>query len=226
MPISIVENIDCMEGMKSFPDKYFELALVDPEYGINMGNRQSVTYKNNGIGGKGFHSQRKYVQKNWDTKPPEQSYFDELVRVSVNQIIWGGNYFADKLPISRGWIFWDKKITNSHIENYGDGELAWTSFDRVIKRYTYDWIGFGYLNNPQKQKRIHPTEKPWQLYKYLLQDYAKQGDKILDTHLGSQSSRIAAYDMGFDFWGYELDKDYFDAAEKRFQEFKSQGKLF
>jgi site-specific DNA-methyltransferase (adenine-specific) len=156
----------------------------------------------------------------WDEKLDWKNIFIELFRISKNQIIWGGNYFTDKIPISRGWIYWDK-LLNKNV-SFADGELAWTSFDKVLKTAKVQYSGF---LGADKQ-RIHPTQKPVALYKWLLHNYAKQGDKILDTHLGSGSSRIAAYDMGFDFTAFELDKEYFDAQEKRFNQFKSQLKLF
>lgn len=205
-------NMDCMEGMKRFPDKYFGLAIVDPPYGIGY-NRTGTTYANK-IGGKDFYSNDIFTSKKWDNKQPNKLYFRELFRVSENQIIFGGNYF--KLPISRGWIFWDKKLANAN-NNYGAGELAWTSFDMVIKKFTYDWIGLGYLNSTEKGSRIHPTQKPVTLYRWLLHNYAKPGQIILDTHVGSASSLIACEQMGFKYVGFELDKEYYEAASKRIE---------
>jgi len=196
--ISEVFNEDNMIGMARYPDKFFNLAIVDPPYGI--GDRLAHA-------GNGRNAQSKFTDdfknKNWDNAPPP-CYFDELFRVSKNQIIWGGNYFH--LPPSRGFICWDKMV---FIPTMSRIEFAWTSFDllpQLIK-----------INNTDKN-RIHLTQKPIALYSWLLKKYAKQGDKILDTHLGSGSSRIAAYKMGFDFWGYELDVDYFNAQEQRFKE--------
>ena len=216
-------NQDCMIAMKEFPDKYFELAIVDPPYGINFDGNTTVK----GKGGKAntFSNKQHHHKKGWDTQRPSKEYFEELGRVSKNQIVWGGNYFADLLTPKKGWIFWDKKITNANNTNFSDGELAWTSFDCILRRFTYDWIGFGYLNNPQGEKKMHPTQKPVALYRWLLTNYAKQGDKILDTHLGSGSSRIAAHQLGFDFTGYEIDKDYFEASEKRFKLVTSQQQI-
>lgn len=215
--------MNCIEGMKQYPDKYFELAIVDPPYGIGFDGNTTVKGKSGKA--KTFSNKQHHEKKGWDDERPSKEYFIELKRVSKNQIIWGGNYFADLLEPKKGWIFWDKKITNLNNTNYSDGELAWSSFDCVLRRFTYDWIGFGYLNNPQQEKKVHPTQKPVSLYRWLLQNYAKQGDKILDTHLGSGSSRIAADMEGFDFVGYELDKEYFDASCKRFDEYKLQHKL-
>ena len=142
--------------------------------------------------------------------------------MSKNQIIWGGNYFTDKLPVSRGWIFWDKKIANSGNFKFSDGELAWTSFDKILKKITYDWIGFGYLNNSRGQKKTHPTEKPIDLYRQVLREYATKGDKILDTHLGSGSIAIACHEEGFDLTGMEIDTEYFEGAVERLKTAQSQ----
>lgn len=211
-----VENIDCMIRMKEFPDKFFDLAIVDPEYGIGESERHS--YHPN--------ASTKYKPKKWDSKGvPDQSYFKELFRVSKNQIIWGGNYF--ELPTCKKPIIWDKQ------QPEGMFEYAWQSQDnqqaRIFRRSPSsdkNCVSNGDSRARQTRMRIHPTQKPIALYKWLLKNYAKEGDKILDTHLGSGSSRIAAHDMGFDFWGYELDPDYFQAQEKRFKQHISQTVLF
>lgn len=204
-------NVDCMIAMPKFPDKYFNLSIVDPPYGINY-NRVGTRYSS-GSGGKNFKSDIKYEKHEWDKVRPNKEYFVELRRVSKNQIIFGGNYF--EMPISRGWIFWDKKIANATTKNYGAGELAWTSFDRVIEKFTYDWIGFGYLNSTEKNTRIHPTQKPVALYRWILSNYANHGDLILDTHVGSASSLIACEQLGFSYVGFEIDKKYFEASTQR-----------
>lgn len=205
----MVYNSDCMIGMARYPDNYFELAIVDPPYGIdinmNMGRR---------AGKRKIHAEKK-----WDDTIPENIYFDELMRVSQNQIVWGGNYFP--LPLTKSWVFWDKVLSEGI--SFADGELAWTSFNKTLVKARIRYSGF---IGSDVGGRIHPTQKPISLYKWLLKNYAKEGDKILDTHLGSGSSRIAAYDMGFDFTGFEIDKDYFDAQEKRFTQFKSQLTIF
>lgn len=202
--------MDCMIEMRQFPDKEFDLAIVDPPYGIGRDGSVKTTSKHGG--------RKAHKFKGWDKTIPEESYFDELYRISKNQIIWGANYFTEYLPPSMGWIFWDKgqRICNS------DGELAFTSFDQALRVVEYNRVELllDYAGT------IHPTQKPIKLYKWLLKNYAKEGDKILDTHLGSQSSRIAAFDMGFDFTGYELDPDYFAAGNKRFEQHKAQLKLF
>jgi site-specific DNA-methyltransferase (adenine-specific) len=233
-----VFNMDCMEGMKEFPDKYFDLAIVDPGYGIGENKGQHKSRNANRIdrrNGKPIIIKHKgYPVKEWDNERPSIEYFKELFRVSKNQIVFGGNYFADLFPASSCWIVWDKVNGES---DFADCELAWTSFKSAVRQFRFMWSGFcqgksiteGHINQGNKElceRRLHPTQKPIKLYKWLLKNYAKEGDKILDTHLGSQSSRIAAFDGGFDFTGYELDKDYFEAGNKRFAQHKAQLKLF
>lgn len=200
IPISDVRNCDCMELMKEFPDKYFDLAIVDPPYGI---------YINMNMGRKAGQI-NKHKDEKWDSDIPEDTYFIELMRVSKNVIIWGGNYFP--LPLTKSWIFWDKLVPEG--VSFADGELAWTSFDKTLVKCTVPYSGF---QGSDLGGKIHPTQKPVKLYTWLLKNYAKSGDKILDTHLGSQSSRIAAYKLGFDFWGSELDADYFQQGCERFE---------
>lgn len=199
-------HMDCMDGMREFPDKYFELSIVDPPYGINinmnMGQRRG--------------RRRDHAEKKWDDEAPTQEYFDELFRVSQNQIIWGGNYF--KLPITKSWIFWDKEVPVG--VSFADGELAWTSFDKTLVKTRIPYTGF-----VGSEGKIHPTQKPVKLYRWLLKNYAKPGDKILDTHVGSASSLIACEDMGFEYVGFELDADYHAAATKRLNDFKAQTRL-
>jgi site-specific DNA-methyltransferase (adenine-specific) len=199
-----------MQGMSAFEDGYFDLAIVDPPYGIGRSGKPKSTSSHGGH--KGFE------EKGWDDNRPDIEYFIELRRVSKNQIIWGANYFVDCLFPSACWLIWDK---GQNIDQ-ADAELAYTSFNSPIRRKVINRVEL--LVEPGET--IHPTQKPVKLYKWLLKNYAKEGDKILDTHLGSGSSRIAAFDMGFEFWGYELDKDYFDASVKRFNQHKSQLKLF
>jgi site-specific DNA-methyltransferase (adenine-specific) len=164
-----------------------------------------------------------YTKKDWDSKPPSFEYFDELQRVSVNQIIWGANHFIDRVSKpSPCWIVWNKKTCG----NIADCELAYTSFKTAVRRFDFLWEGFWQENMMRKEKRIHPTQKPVALYEWLLTNYAKPGDRILDTHLGSGSSAIAAHNLGFDFVGMELDADYYAAACKRFEAHKRQQTLF
>ena len=196
-----------MEYMATLPDKAFELAIVDPPYGINANNHQGS--KDNGW--------RQWKETNWDQCIPKKEYFNELFRVSRNQIIWGGNYMVSHLKPSMGWIVWDKGQRNFSL---ADGELAFSSFDRALRIFTH------HRAKQLSENRIHPTQKPVALYEWLLMNYAKEGDKILDTHLGSGSSRIAAHKLGFEFVGCELDKDYFEAQEKRFKLETMQLRLF
>jgi len=208
-------NIDCLDAMREMEDNQFDLAIVDPPYGMGW------TWRNPGRLSKSNHK-----KKDWNNSIPDASYFDQLLRVSKSQVIWGGNYFTDYLPAVRGWIVWNK-FTQESV--YSDVELAWTSFDKVAKIFEYRWNGMlqGNIGDKKKnEKRIHPTQKPVALYKWLLKNYTKEGNTILDTHLGSGSSRIACQDMGFEFTGYEIDKDYFDAQELRFNHHVQQQSLF
>ena len=204
---SEVFNMDCIEGMKEYPDKYFELAIVDPPYGINinvsMGRR------------KGDKKSDYHKFAGDDSSIPNKNYFDELFRVSQNQIIWGGNYMTEFLKPSPCWLLWDKGFSED--VTFAQFELAWTSFSLSAKKYD---------KTPNQLNRIHPTQKPVSLYKWILSKYGKEEDNILDTHLGSGSSRIASYDMGFEFIGFELDKDYFNASKKRFQQHINQLTIF
>lgn len=209
---SIVFNKDCMEVMARYPDKYFDLAVVDPPYGLDLANM------NMGIGKSKKASKiqnRKWKPKDWDKETPTKEYFNELFRVSKNQIIWGGNYFD--LPPCKNYIIWDKKIPEGL--SFADCEMAWTSFDKAPKMFRCS----AYLD---KADKFHPTQKPVRLYDWIFKNYASPNDKILDTHLGSGSSRIAAHKAKLDFVGCELDKEYFDAQEKRFKDFSSQLTLF
>ena len=200
-------NIDNMEGMKQFPDKYFELAIVDPPYGIETrGHAQDR-----------FRMGQSLEQVN-DSKPSAE-YFKELMRISQNQIIWGYNHLSDMLPSCREFIFWYK---HNPVVTFSDGELAWTSFQKTAR--CFDYMYFGGVN--QEKPKVHPTQKPVALYKWLLTNYAKQGDKILDTHVGSASSLIACEDLGYDYIGFEIDKDYYTDAQERIADFKAQVSMF
>ncbi|KKP74708.1 MAG: Modification methylase [candidate division WS6 bacterium GW2011_GWF1_35_23] len=209
-------NCDCMIGMKEYPDKHFDLAIVDPPYGI--GYSALVGSKKESDGWK------RRDKKNWDSNVPDKNYFDELFRVSKNQIIWGGNYF--NLSPSRCYLIWDKV---QRIDQ-ADCELAWTSLNGSARIFSYargNESGFApKLKGSAKDfANIHPTQKPIALYKWILSKYAKPNDKILDTHVGSASSLIACEDMGFDYVGFELDKDYYESATKRILQYRSQLKL-
>ena len=200
-------NMDCMDGMKEFPDKYFELAIVDPPYGIGIdGQKESISTNR-------FH----HDFKGWDTAIPDKEYFIELFRVSENQIIWGGNYMVENLKNSRCWLIWDK------IQEFSgaDFEMAWTSFNKSAKAFRMSRVE-AYTN----QDKIHPTQKPIKLYEWILTKYATKGDKILDTHVGSASSLIACHNLGFDYVGFELDKDYYTMANERLERVKAQTTIF
>ena len=197
--VSTFYNEDCMIGMARYPDKYFELAIVDPPYGIGISSNPV---------------RQAHEKKDWDSCIPTQYYFDELRRVSINQIIWGGNYYD--LPPTQNYIVWDKK--QPHDFSLAMCELAWCSIQKPIKMFTYSVL--------QERGKVHPTQKPIALYKWLLQNYAKQGDKILDTHVGSASSLIACHQMGFDYVGFEIDPDYYRMASERLEKAKSQQTIF
>ena len=211
-----ITNEDNMELMARYPDNYFDLAIVDPPYGIGAsGSFGHYWNSTKGIPAKkGIRNQK----KKWDNKTPNKKYFNELFRVSKNQIIWGGNYFTDKLPISRCWICYDKKQPENN--SFGKFELAWCSFDKIPLKFEY------YPTHVNQGLRIHPTQKPVALYKWILDKYAQQGDKILDTHLGSGSIAIACHDYGFDLTACELDKEYFDKAMQRITNHTNQLNLF
>ena len=194
-----------MDIMPQYEDNHFDLAIVDPPYGIGMDGGN--------IGYKGFNN---FEKKNWDSEIPRKEYFEELFRVSSNQIIWGGNYFLKYLNATRCFVVWDKG-EGFYNRTYAECELAWTSFDKNTKKYKYDPLAKG-----DYRGKIHPTQKPVKLYEWLLMKYAKEGDKILDTHLGSGSSAIACYNYKFDFLGIEIDKKYYDDAKKRFKEQTAQ----
>ena len=204
---------DNMLLMARYPDNYFDLAIVDPPYGIGADKAQ-----NNGGEKFGY---KKYKDSDWDNSIPTAEYFKELFRVSKNQIVWGGNYMTEYLPPSMGWIVWDKGQRGFSL---ADGEMAWTSFNKAMRIFEFSRASCIKSNNTMTEK-FHPTAKPYELYKYCLDKYAKQGDKILDTHLGSMSIAIACADYGFELVGCELDPDYYNAGIKRLQNHLSQTKI-
>ena len=205
----MIYNQDCMEAMKEMTDNQFDLAIVDPPYGIGMDKNRNSN--------KGKNRFKIYHDTNWDLKAPDKKFFDELIRVSKNQIIWGANHFISKIPYdSSCWIVWDK---NNGDSDNADAELAFTSFKSAVRKYVK------HINSTYKN-RIHPTQKPVKLYEWLLMNYAKEGDTILDTHLGSGSIAIACHNLGFELTGYEIDKEYFEAANKRIEQHKQQGRLW
>lgn len=213
-----LRNMDCMEIMKEYPDGYFDLAIVDPVFGHPNIQGGYTSGKGTGIA-----KPKDYKRALWKQKKTGHEYFTELFRVSKNQIIWGGNYFANNLPISMGWVFWDKD--NGKV-SFSDGELAWTSFQMALRRFKYRWSGMLQENMKNKEDRIHDTQKPVALYRWLLENYAKPGDKILDTHLGSGSIAIACHELGFNLTASELDTDYYNDMLKRVNKAVSQTNLF
>jgi site-specific DNA-methyltransferase (adenine-specific) len=202
-----IHNEDCLEALKKMPDNAYDLAIVDPPYGINI---------NNNMGRRKGQKHSGFKKVDWDSQTPSQEYFDELNRISVNQIIWGANYMIDKIQTpSACWLMWDKGFSED--VSFAQYELAWTSFSSSAKKFD---------KNPNQPDRIHPTQKPIKLYEWLLDNYAKEGDRILDTHLGSGSIAIACHNRGYDLTAYEIDKDYFEATGKRIKDHIAQLTLF
>lgn len=211
-------HMDCMELLRQTPDKYYDLCVVDPPYGIGENGDRNASRGKLAIAKdyKPFHG--------GDISAPDSIYFDELRRISKNQIIWGANHFIDRIALpSSCWIVWDKITGNS---DFADSELAWTSFKTAVRNFRFQWSGMLQGDMKNKEIRIHPTQKPVKLYQWLLTNYAKPNQRILDTHLGSGSSAIAAYNLGFEFVGCELDSQYFEAAKARFEKHASQSNLF
>ena len=211
VPSSVVYNEDCVEALKRFPDKYFDLAIVDPPYSETFNTDACADNK----GKKGS-----YKLDTLNNHLPTEEYWNELFRVSKNQIVWGANWYGKYFGV--GGLVWFKDNTG----NYSPCEYAYQSINNHIHHYQYRWNGMLQQNMKDKETRIHPTQKPVALYDWILQKFAKHGDLILDTHLGSGSSRIAAHKGGFNFIGYEISKDYYEAQEKRFNDFVSQLRLF
>lgn len=210
VPSSEVYLEDCVKALKRYADNHFDLAIVDPPYGLGIDGQKGDVKK-------GVQIRKAHSFKGWDNAIPTAEYFTELKRVSKNQIIWGGNYFTEFLQPTKAWIFWYKGQQDLTMS---DGEMAWTSMNKVTRMVnihrTHIW----------QEKPMHPTQKPVKLYEWILANYAKPNDLILDTHLGSGSSRIAAYKGGFNFVGFEIDQEYYEKQEKRFNDFKSQLRLF
>ena len=214
---------DNMDLLRSTPDKFYDLAIVDPPYGIDINNQSQ------GKGG-GVAKKIEYTKKDWDKQAPDIDYFNELIRVSKNQIIWGANHFIEKIPYNAScWIVWNKENGET---DFADCELAWTSFETAVRIFKWKWAGMLQQNMKDKEQRIHPTQKPVALYQWILDKYAKPNDLILDTHLGSGSIAIAIDKanrmdgMNLTFKGIELDKEYFDAAVKRFNQYANQTTIF
>lgn len=220
-------NADCMEAMKDFPDGFFDLAIVDPPYGIGvmtMNYTKSGAIRTHGYVAANRRDYRK--QSEWDVKPGKE-YFNELFRVSQRQIIWGGNYFADYLPPSKSFVVWDKRCADNMRNDFADCEYAWMSPGLGVARvYRYVWNGMIQGNMKEKEDRFHPTQKPVSLYLWLLDNYAKKGFKILDTHAGSASSLVACHRYGCEGWGFEIDSEYYEKARNRLEQAKEQVSIF
>ena len=217
-----ITNEDNIELMARYDDNYFDLAIVDPPYGIlvnqtNSNFGRNATTTNNYKRGKS----KKYKLNDWDSSSPKKEYFKELKRVSKNVIIWGANHFIENIPNSNSssWVVWDKQNGNN---DFADCELAYTSFKSAVRKYAFRWAGMLQGDMKNKEARIHPTQKPIKLYEWLLMNYAKEGDKILDTHLGSGSIAIACHNLGYDLIACELDKEYYEAAMKRLEQHTAQ----
>lgn len=208
---------NCELSMSEMTDNQFDLAIIDPPYGID------ITNQSQGKGG-GVAKKIEYEEDDWDKKPPGQKYFDELFRVSKNQIIWGANHFISKIPFdSSCWIVWDKVNGST---DFADCELAWTSFDSAVRKFSFLWSGMLQGNMKNKEKRTHPTQKPVALYRWLLKTYAKKGDLILDTHGGSLGSAVACQEMGFNITAFEINQRHFNLACERLKQTQRQGNLF
>ena len=212
-------NMDCMQGMKEFPDKYFDLAIVDPVYGdVTQGG-----YMKNLDSTTKLAKPRQYHLGLWNQDKTGVEYFKELFRVSKNQIVWGGNYFTTEIgKDTQCWLVWDKERTGG----FADFEIAWTSFDRASRIFRFMWNGMLQADMKNKENRIHPTQKPVRLYEWILQNFAKSGDIILDTHVGSASSLIACHNMRHKYVGFELDPVYYEASKKRLEEETAQTNIF
>ena len=207
-----------MELMKRYPDNHFELAIVDPPYGIGESSKDNK-------GRSKLAKSKNYGNKTWDNSAPNKDYFIELKRVCKNVIIWGANHFIENIPNSSSscWVVWDKQNGNN---DFADCELAYSSFKTAVRKYSFRWHGMLQGDMKNKETRIHPTQKPVKLYEWLLMKYAKEGDKILDTHLGSGSIAIACHNLKFDLTACELDKEYYNASIKRINNHINQQRLF
>jgi len=213
-------HMDCMEYMKDCEDNAFDLAIVDPPYGIDAANTFGGEQRKSG---NGAAMKTAFEKKSWDISIPDETYFTELFRVSKHQIVWGANYMSHYLPSSMGWVVWDK---DNGTTKFSDCELAFSSFDRALRKWKYTWNGMIQGDMKNKEERLHPTQKPVKLYQWLLDNYAKPDQRILDTHLGSGSSAIAAYYFGCDFVGMEIDEDYYNAACERYMNETAQKAMF
>jgi site-specific DNA-methyltransferase (adenine-specific) len=219
-PWNVILHGDCMDLMKHFNDKEIQLCIVDPPYGIGEDSDKIKEYNKTSCKSWENRKPKEYTKKNWDNSTPDENYFKELFRISKNQIIWGGNYFTDNLYPSGSWIIWDKQVV---MPTFSDGEMAWCSIKNSVKFARFLWAGY---RKCEETERFHPTQKPVALYRWLLQNYAKPGDKIIDTHSGSGSLACACHLEKFDFLAIEKDEDYYKSSIERLETLRSQGMLF
>lgn len=209
----MIKNINCLDYMKGLPDNHFDLIITDPPYGINIA-------KEGFIGGNNLGEAKDYGLTEWDTKIPSQEIFQEMLRVSKNQVIFGGNYMTENLPPSSCWIVWDKDNSG----NFADGELAWTSFKTALRIFKWRWNGMLQERMNWKEKRFHPTQKPVALARWILDNYAKEGDKIFDPFAGSGSFLVACHEKGFEYVGCEINEEYCNVISERLRQ-KPLGKF-
>lgn len=218
MELNKIHNIDCLEFMKTLPDKCIDLVLTDPPYGIGIAKTGMVSGYRNLQGNSekiGFKNQKDYGKQNWDNNIPTKEYFDEMFRISKNQIIFGGNYFVEYLPNSSCWLVWDKKENVAN--DFADCELVYTSFKTSVRKFTYGWTGFEGINNSNKHndKKQHPTQKPLELLLWIIKNYSKERDTIFDPFLGSGTTAVACKLLKRNYIGCEISKEYCDIAEAR-----------
>jgi len=214
-----LNNQDCLEAMRQMTDNQFDLAIVDPPYGIDVANDSRFGKKGN----KAAAKTKDYEKKDWDKGVPTQEYFEQLFRVSKNQIIWGINYYPFDF-LTGGRLFWDKDVPQDYTKS--KGEIAYKSFGHGVDMVSITWHGMLQYDMKNKEQRIHPTQKPVRLYEWILDKYAKEGQTILDTHLGSGSIALACHNRGFDLTAFEIDKEYFEAAKKRLEIHQAQLTMF
>ena len=218
---NIVHNIDCKKFIRTIPDKHYDITFIDPPYGLNM-TKMRLGKGNS----KALAPSTQYVEtEHWDNKAPSKQFFKELIRISKNQIIFGANHFIQNIPNANAkcWLVWDKAVPDGM--SYAQAELAWTSFDKTVKKFNIAWNGFRQQNMRNREQRIHPTQKPVMLYQAILNMFANPGDIIFDGFVGSGSIRIACHKLGYDFEGCEINKSYYDLQEQRYNDFLQQGIL-
>lgn len=216
-----IHNVDCLEFMKQVPDDYFDLVLTDPPYGIDIGK---MNYTNNMNGGVAKRNDYKDHNKDWDKEIPSNDIFSEIIRVSKNQIIFGGNYFTEVLEPTSSWLIWDKRVEDKYSNDFADCEMAWTSYKKPAKIYRFLYSGMIQQDMKNKDKRFHPSQKPSELFKNIARDYTEDDYKVFDPFMGSGTTAVACQSLGLEWCGCELEEDYCNIARKRLE--KVQGSLF